>query len=122
MNCGKFKDPPCYLCYTGVVLTSLFPVQEVAGSKIFFYKNFAIEFGENHVGNTETNFIPGVQIEFGCLYRGFLSGKKAFCLFVHSLAILLVCSSLRTAPMQCVFLVKERELKLRTNFLCPVSI
>ena len=33
MNLGQFKDPLCYLCFHGAVVSSLSPMQEVVGSR-----------------------------------------------------------------------------------------
>ena len=37
MNWGQFKDPLCYLCLHGAVLSSLPLVQEAKGSRLTFF-------------------------------------------------------------------------------------
>ena len=62
MNQGQFKDPLCYLCFHGAMISSLSLVQEVVGLKLFFYTNVVnefTEFSESHLGKTpffEANF------------------------------------------------------------------
>ena len=52
MNWVQFQDPLCYLCLHGAVVSSLYLMREVVGSRLTFYKKIVNEFSESHLGKT----------------------------------------------------------------------
>ena len=60
MNWSQFEDPLCDLCLHRAVVSSLYFVQEIVGSRLTFYKNVVnefTEFSEIHFGKTSVGHI-----------------------------------------------------------------
>ena len=58
---GSFKDPDCYLCLIGCVLTSWSLKQQSADSNNLFHENFVAEFTEHFKENSTVNSNPALK-------------------------------------------------------------